>query len=111
MKCPICNEQTENNGLIMWCANAHVCNVHFVERGREAMKEKSDSTKRIYYIRSARRRWGFQVGHSFIAVKECISRENAKPKLSFIVALTDEQTENEIERLVRSEILKRINQQ
>jgi hypothetical protein len=75
------------------------------------MKEKSDSTKRIYYLRSARRRWGFQIGQTFVAIKECVSRENRKPSLSFMVALNAEKTLQDIERLVRAEVLRRIGNQ
>ena len=72
------------------------------------MKEKPDSPKRMNFLRSMRRRFGFQVGQTFVAVKECVSRENAKPGLSFIVALNTEESLSDIERLVRSEVLKRI---
>lgn len=69
---------------------------------------KEESTKRIHYLRAWRRRFGFQIGLSYVAVKEYVSRENAKPDLSFAVALTTEETIEEIERLIRTEVLKRI---
>jgi hypothetical protein len=71
----------------------------------------TDSTKRIHYIRAWRRRWGFQISQSFVAIKEYRSRENSTPALSFIVALSVERTPEEIERLVRAEVLKRIQAQ
>lgn len=74
------------------------------------MKEES-STQRIHYLRAWRRRWGFQYGLSCVAIKEYISRENATPNLSFIVDLTVEETIEDIKRLVRTEIYKRINHQ
>lgn len=58
---------------------------------------------KIHYFRAWRRRWGFTYGHSFVAVKEYVSRENRAPSLSFIVALGAEQTLADIEKRVRVE--------
>lgn len=74
------------------------------------MKEAS-STQRIRYLRAWRRRFGYQYGLTFVAVKEYVSRENATPSLSFVVTLETEKTIEDIERLVRTEIHKRINHQ
>lgn len=70
-----------------------------------------ESGKRIHYLHAWRRRWGFQVGLSFVAVSEYRSRENPKPNLSFVVALTGEQTIEEVQKLVRTEIHKQISPQ
>jgi hypothetical protein len=67
--------------------------------------------KRMHYLKAWRRRFGFQCGQSFVAVREYRSRENATPSLSFVVALTFEETIEEIQKLVRTEIHRRISPQ
>lgn len=62
-------------------------------------------------IKAWRRSWGFQCGLSFVYVREFRSRENQTPNLSFVVALNNEQTEDDIKRLVKTEIHKRISPQ
>jgi len=82
----------------------------FLFGGQDATEGKNFDrhSLRMNYLRAWRRRFGFQCGLTFVAVKECVSRENAKPDLSFIVTLTTEQTIEEIERLIRTEVLKRV---
>lgn len=75
----------------------------------EAAGENFDChSLRMNYLRAWRRRFGFQWGLTFVAVKEYVSRENPKPNLSFIATLTTEETIEEIERLIRTEVLKRV---
>lgn len=65
------------------------------------------SLSKTLRIQVKRRRFGFKFGLSAVAVKEYQKKRGRVA--SFAVALNDEREPHEIRKLVRAEILKRIN--
>ena len=70
---------------------------------------KTTEQKKIHRIQVKLRRFAFQFGQTFIAVKEYRSAVALAHLKSFAVSLNGASGKSEIRKLVRAEILRRMN--